>query len=442
MVNVCAQTNDFGSLYYTGVKCNIANVSAGNTIILTAGINTGTVTITSTESFTCPAGAKANDTYLATEACYVVLASSHAQFNIDLSGPVTNPGIVYMIAEEVQGLGAFDSGSAAAASPYPSTVTTVNTTTAATNEWVHAGCVGFAGTPNGVAPGSPFHSIVEGAGGGGTNWMSMTEQYIQPSATTFAASCSYTGGTTRTAISVLAFAQSSPPPVPAINIVQWCISTDTDTAEQCVLSNVTSGNKVVFMEMGQASGTINGNCSRNGTVNSSYCTCPASSQVWSAYTTPNTNNIGIQVCYGDLPASYTTFNPQSTADTRTIIAMEVSGLNSGIDAGSEAAALAQTVNYTTAIANEWTFCAADDIPTSAAAAMLPQNSFNNSGTGVYSNNTRGVGYTNSFGAYKKTVSSGSNTCSYTYSNNLHPQIATASFGFTAAQTSSNHSAIF
>jgi hypothetical protein len=436
VLQVCNQTLDNGAHVYSGVKCNLVNTASGNTILMTAYVISGT-TITATESFTCPAGAQATRGSSVIMSCYVVTASSHSQFAVDLSGAVTNPGVVSVTLEEVQGLGAIDSSASAAAAS-----NTVNVTTAATNEWVHAGCLDLATTPNGIAPNSPFTQLVESASGGGTNWMDMTERYIQPSATTFAAACTFTGGSVPM-VTALAFAQSSPPVVPAINIVKWCTSSDTDTAEECVLNNVTSGNKIVFMQMGQQSGTATSNCSINGSASSSNCVCPSAAQIHQHYTTPNTNDIGVVICYQDAASSYTTFNPLAASnDSRTIVAMEISGLNTGIDAGSEGGALAQTINYTTALANEWTFCAADDIPTSAAAAMIPGNSFAFPGTVTYSNNSRGVGFTNAFGASKVTVASGTNTCSYTYSNNLHPQIVVAAFGFTAPQTSSNHSAIF
>jgi hypothetical protein len=106
--------------------------------------------------------------------------------------------------------------------------------------------------------------------------------------------------------------------------------------------------------------------------------------------------------------------------------MEVAGLSTGVDAGSEAQAAATTVNYTTAAANEWTLCATADYGASPANAMVIGNSFLPAGATFYPVNTRGTGQLSQITTLKKTVSSGSNTCSYTQTGSTNPQIVTFS----------------
>jgi hypothetical protein len=434
VVQACGQTNDHGAVYNI-VDCHLNNTTSGNTIIASIYTN-GTPSITiATEAFTCPAGAKATDgTYFSWQ-CYVVTASNHGDFHIQVQPSSFGYSLVL---EEVQGLGALDSGSAAAAN-----ATSINFTTAANNEWVHASCVGYAAQ---LAPTSPFTPIAEATVAQNPGYWQQTQKNIEATAGSYTASCTYTTLNCCEFASTLAFAQSGSPPTPAINYVQWCFTSDADPTQGCYLHNVTSGNKVVFATTinSPPSSTVGSGCLGNGV--SVTCVCPSSSQASAAYSTPQgTATMVTAACYYDLGASYSTFFPAggcTSCSAHSVVAAEINGLSTGVDASSEASAFATTVNYSTTINNEWSFCAATEIVSSIANGMVGGNSFLPSGTTLYNVSTRGTGLIQTTSWGKSQPSSGAHTCSYTQTGSTNPQLVTFSVGYIVPQTSSNHSTIF
>jgi hypothetical protein len=289
-----------------------------------------------------------------------------------------------------------------------------------------------------------MQQIILGQNSAGSNIWTETAQTVAAASGSQSVGCTGTtaffGG-----ISVVAFAENSPPPLPAINIVQWCAASDADSSTGCRLNNTANGNKILMvgaMQTGSPA-TITGNCLANGSATT--CTCPSSAQVQASYSLPQgTTVITSAACYSDLASGYTTFDAQQQCTgcaQHSIVAMEVNGLSTGADSGSAAAALATTVNYTTAQANEYTLCGATDYGASPANAMVPGNSFLPSGATFFPNNTRGAGQNSTIAVGKVTVSSGSNTCSYTQTGSTNPQIVTFSILPIPVTPANNHGVI-
>jgi hypothetical protein len=420
----CGQAQDFANHILT-MHCHLENTTSGDTIIVSVSGDTTTVVPTATETLTCPAGAVITNSIYRIYTCYVATASSHSAFDISVTASGgTGQGIFHLIAEEVQGLGAIDASASGGSSTSPASITT-----AANNEWVHQACWM---TAKGAAVAAPFTQVVMASAYlTSVTVDAITGREVAAASGAQSVGCTPTSVSFFGGISVLAFAQSSPPVLPSQNVVQWCMSSNADTASGCILNNVTSGNKVLFLNSVQGPGasTVANGCLANGS--STTCVCPSSAQVQASYTLPQgATNIITAACYADLASSFTTFQPLGTCAScflHALIAEEINGVNTGVDAPSEASATATTVNYTTAANNEFTMCAAVDYGASPANAQVPGNSFNSSGSGAYDNNTRGAGQTTDILAQKKTASSGANTCSYTQTGSTNPQIVTMSF---------------
>jgi hypothetical protein len=100
--------------------------------------------------------------------------------------------------------------------------------------------------------------------------------------------------------------------------------------------------------------------------------------------------------------------------------MEISGLNTGVDAGSEANSLTQTLNYTTAGANEYTVVGGMDAPGTVLApgGTLTQATESSSSKFTTFRQLAMIG---------TTVASGANSTSMTGANST-PAMAGLSFG--------------
>ena len=435
VVQTCGSAGTLGATYNGTWYCNLNNTTSGNTIIVTVAGDTTTVVPTATESLTCPAGAVQVVSIYRIYTCYVATASGHSAFNISVAASGgTGQGIFMLTAEEIQGLGAIDSSASSGSATTPGSITT-----SANNEWVHMGC-----WINGTAlqAGSPFTQINEAQNSAGTNIWNVTAQTVVGTAGAQSVPCtntsSFFGG-----ITMVAFAESSPV-TPTVHIVQQCTASDADPSTACNLYNVSNGNKILYVGSLQygVPPVVGTTCTTNG--GGVTCQCPSSSQATGTYALPQgSTNITTAACYYDLTSNYTTFTVGQTCSSCTshsFVAMEVAGLATGVDAPSEAAAAATTVNYTTAQANEWTLCGTADFGASPANAMVIGNSFLPAGATFYPNNSRGAGQLSQITALKKTVSSGSNTCSYTQTGSTNPQIVTFSI-LPLPSTARSHGAI-
>jgi hypothetical protein len=393
----------------------------------------GFTIVSSTESFTCPGGAQTLSGGYTTEACSVKLASSHATFNITVNcnNAGSNGFAFVMIAEEVAGLGTFDSGSASAVSGSSS----MTTTTANPNEYLWSFCADFS---FGLAPGSGFSQNTESDNqiAGGRNSRGLTQYQITTSSGNYTTGCTSSGGTlTVQQIVALAFQQSSPPNVPAVVILQACqMNTSSGGASGgggCRLSNVQAGNKIIVMQV------------TSGVLASATYSSIATETLTYVTGTWNTVVYG-GVTYSAIIAYVDVASPHSTFDTDTsyvscpgctalgYLAMEVKGLKTAADTGSAAFCSAITCNYTTAINNEFTvMIAANTLPNTCCPTpptpnqMTPGNGFSPWIFAYGSSNTNDGQY---LGATKTTVSSGSNTGSYSQSGSTSPVMSLLSFG--------------
>jgi hypothetical protein len=405
------------------IGCSLANTVAGNTIIVGGHDFGSSNTVTGTESFTCPSGAKAyyNTTqHHGAYVCYVATASPHATFNITSTLTCAPCGSIQQIeAFEVSGLGAVDTPSAAAA-----LALTVNVTTANANEWIYCTTYDFATLPSPVS-GSQIDSIQTGFPPTSQVDQLGAQFLIAGTAGSYTNSFNDTNSFPVPIIACLAF-QTTGASTPSVRIVQgctWVQSSGNPTPVACRLSNVVAGNKVIILAYTNAAGVVNvsGGCSPE------TCVCPTSAGASHTYATTFTGNI----CYGDMANSYSTLDVTLGSvgpggAVGVLRAYEVSGLGAGIDAGSEAGAAATSVNFTTASNNEYAFFVAIDSGTNVLAP--------GSGFGQLSWSAGNTG-SSSLGGYLLIATAGANTASYTQTGSSTPIIGVAAFGFTPAPTS-------
>ena len=413
-------------------NCILTNVTSGNTIMLGLNGNTSPASFTittATESFTCPGGSKTTSGNLVTQGCYVQLASSHATFNIGVTTNSGSGGAYVMIAEEVAGLGAFDSGSASAV-----TGSSMTTTTANANEYIWSFCGDFS---FGLQTGSGFSQNTESDGqtSGARNARALSQYQIAGAAGNYTTACTSTGGSlTALQIVALAFQQSSPPAVPAVAILQVCQQTTFTGGAGgiggCRLNNVQSGNKVVITQIVFGIPSF-------GTLTS----VSTETQTYVAGTfnmvTYGGNAYGSVISYVDLASSHSIFETDTSytscpgCSAVSYYAMEVTGLLSGSDTGSACWASATSCNYTTATPNEFTVMTAGDTDGAGGGIVLPNqmtpgNSFLPAAFSYGANDFGVVGQ--NLLANKTTVSSGSNTASYSQTGSTSPIMSVLAFG--------------
>lgn len=419
----CASAADNTGIVTTTLTCVLTNTGAGHKIEVFAAGSGSTITFTTTESVTCPAAATLHHAYITDRVisqCYVDTASSHAVFSISVT--VSGGGLDQadqLVAKEIQGLasGADVAGSAAASS--------FTLTTGATNEQIDSFCADYVSD---LVPGSGFaqDEWVTDSQEGTTEYKGMTQHQITTTAAGYTTACTFTGTGVGPLITGIAFAQSSPPAIPSIRIVQSCYinTTGTQLSDICALHNTTSGNKIVagliYGDTGTSPLPIADNSSTEAT------TCPTNAQV--NRPVGGVANYAIGVCYVDTASSHALFlvATHGTSGTHPISAFqwtfEVAGLNSGIDAGSETAVTAITTSYTTAASNEYTFFFAGD---TSSSTMSPGNSFIQAVGGT---TATAAHFNQGLSASKTTTSSGSNTASFTLTGTTEPLLATVSFG--------------
>ena len=420
--NNCAAAATNSGTTAAALSCVLNNVVSGRTIVISATSQSTTDSVTSSggETVTCPLLALGLYAPGSTRVriCYIVLGSSHATLTITVTATGGTTQATGLIASEIQGLGAVDSSSASGAN-----ASSVSTTTAGANEIVFAACHGFS---NDIAPGSGFVQV------GFANPNSITNQdervisisQVVAAASTITSACTVTNGLADTVIAALAFSISGAPAPPAIGLVQFAqynAITVATGSPQLSLHNTSSGNKILIGTV-RTSNTAPFNIAAACTET---CTCPLGAQ---NNTAVYGEDVTVGVCYADTTSNHSAFtvtiNGGTGAGTPYIWLEEVSGLNSGEDSGAEAAATAATVNYTTATANEWTFCIGGD---NVANPMSAGSSFVAMGQSEATITPVQQGLIMS----KTTVSSGSNTCSYSITGSTQPVIATMSFGLPA-----------
>jgi len=249
----------------------------------------------------------------------------------------------------------------------------------------------------------------------------------------------------------MAFQQSSPPSVPTVAILQACEQNTfiggASGSGGCHLSNVQAGNKVIITQ-------ITLGVPGSGT----YSSASTETQTYVAGTwgtvTYGGNAYQSIISYSDLASSHSTFNSDTTyascpgCTAISYYAIEVTGLTTGADTGSAAWCSAITCNYTTLSSNEFTIMTAGNSLNTAATPgvtaiptqMTPGNSFLPMAFSYGSTNPQVVGQ--NMDATKITVSSGSNTGSYSQSGSTSPIMSLLSFGVIATTGNLRHGFIF
>ena len=420
----------------------MSNVVAGDTVILEANLVTAsTFTVTGTETFTCPSqllvtknvAGFVHNAFI----CYLVLASNHADFNVTLtvtSGSSARQGILRVF--EFAGLGAVDTGSRVAANAFSTSFTTANASEMA---FVFGTDLSDQVTPSGSN--NFYDMLVSTDNAPVVDYRQLT--MIQNTAGAGSYTASYTSSNSNAAavdfVVVVAFQVSGGSPQGTIYADQsyhFLYADAGSNTKPAYLYNVTNGSK------GVVTYHIQDNLASTCSVSSGEsCFCPNNSFI----TRTVTNNYAQGICYVDFTGNhsgYVTFTISpgtSSASFDYIAAYLLIGLGSGIDSGSAASAAAQTVNYTTAFANEQTICLSVDVNGSYPVGLItPGNSFKPMGNGY--SDTHNTVFTEGLDMQKLTVSSGSNTCSSTIGASTAAMISVLAFGPSAA-LSPRHSQI-
>jgi hypothetical protein len=406
-------------------SCTLENTTSGNTIIIDSwyGCNSCSASMSGTgETLTCPGTLSVSQPFFSGIQgyfrCFVTTTANHATFTATAS--ITAGAMTGVIAREIQGLGAVDTGSYSACANCTST----STTTAANNEWVDAACWGAVSD---IASGTGFTQSIAAtsvtpldAGVSASNHFGYAETQFVATAGTISPSCSFTSiYSSLTGVVPTAWAISGAPSPSSISIIQhsaynWDGGANSGTG---VLYNVGSGHKIVigFLTNNTNAPPVNFTCTET-------CTCPSGSQVQHTYSRAMISG----VCYADTTSShakFTFFESDGIGTPVFILGMELTGVLTSYDTSSPAAAAAQTVNYTTVSPNEYTFTFGAD---TTGTTIAPASSFNPiNGMLTYSGSILPfVGLSES----KVTATSGSgHTTSFTSANST-PMISELSFG--------------
>lgn len=400
------------------VSCHMANVVAGRTIIIDASGVT-TITVTATETPTCPAGALGSGGWFI-QKCYVVLASSHADFVVTNTSGGAFSRVFGISAREYPGLGAFDTS--CGSGTQSCTLTTANS-----GEWLDVGGVSLA---NDIAPHAGFNPQQYGMMAGDTSGQAVrTANWYQVTGGAGSQTAQYDSTNANagfTATSALAFQISSPPPLPSVVIVQTCTYAYPDTTRSsfaCPIHNYTA-NHMVAWGWSSTIQTLPVGCIGTN------CSCPINSTIFHVY---SGTSWGSGVCAGFDPSNQSVsswgiaLNFGSGQSIQEAQVLEISGTVTSIDAGSEAATNALSVNYSTAGSNEYTVTACLDNST---------NPLSPGGAAIQGGNTTDVD-TSLFQTQLEvttqvTAASGSHTTSCSMTGSTIPMIATLSFGISAS----------
>ena len=410
--------NDSSTSSMTATLANTHTGTGYKIWIIYSTYSTGE-TLTATETPTCPSGALAdNPSYFGSSSfrlrfCYVDPASTHTSFSATVNSPTggSSPRIWGLLVMEVYG---FASGADTAGANNSNNSGSMTVTTNNANEYIEA--VGFDFSTNAFV-GTGFTQRGYNGGQAGTTASRMIEEYkFAATAGSYTTSFTSVGSFPRILIVAIPFQTAGSNPLPSQRINQFCIGHNlSGGGVQCDVSGLSAGNKLVAAGSSNTGSTI-----FTAGFTGETPVCPLSSQITHTYGGPITAGL----CYADLASNHSTYSPGMNVGSPSFVTdvtvMEMVGLNSGVDAGSEAAAAAQTVNYTTASANEYTIAIASD---STGTTMAPASGFGQ--TSQDSDPT--VSSWQILTMAKTTTSSGSNTVSFTGANTT-PLIATFSFG--------------
>jgi hypothetical protein len=425
------------------VSCDMSNVVSGDVVLIGINfVNTLTYSVTGTETPTCPTQLKKVDTGgndHAIQGCYLTLASSHADFNITVT--MNTQDISRQVALEVwelAGLGAVDTGSRTAVN-----AKTTSFTTAADNEFAFTFASDLCDQISPSGSNDQF-GMMNSADDTQVNYRQLDMTQTTGTAGSYTSAYTSTGssGANVQFLIVVAFAISGGHPQPSIYPNQQ---------SQYLFADVTVGSKTVYFQ-----NTLNGSkgvVSYHETGTSTARTCTVSTGetcvcLSGSYITHTYSSVvyGQQICYTDFTSAHSgivkfSINDPGNASTFDFLdGREMVGLQTGADTASASSAAAITVNYTTLNANEWTYgLGVDGSTTYAPNLMTPGNSFSPAVNGF--SDKPGSIYMEGMAADIVTVSSGSNTFSYSMTSSSIPLISVAAFTPSTSSPYRNHSSV-
>jgi hypothetical protein len=412
----------------SSATCTIPNVVSGQTVLLDASgaANTITITISTGETLTCvTAGVNGTDWVLTK--CRFVATSNHASIVVTSTASGGFNRTYWIGARAYNGLGAFDTSC-------NSVTASCSLTTANNGEWIDLSGVADA---DDITPGTGFqqrqygnaeNGDISAAGIRTANWFE-----VAGTAGSYTASLVAVADAAHPTVIAFAFQVSSPPPLPSVVILQTCVMAwpdSTRSSDLCALHNYLANNQINL-----GFGVINTQSASGAGTN---ITCPASSQTGTTY---GGFQFGTGVCTGSDTVNHATYEVGISVafgagqSVSFVEAAEVSGLTT-LDTGSEAAANALTVNYTTAATNEstWTMCQDKFLnPLLSASATAIQVGGSNDQDG-------GAGPQQVAFFQDTTVASGSNTTACSMTGTVRPLIGTLSFGVAASAATVKHKA--
>ena len=342
-----------------------------NAYVATGSLGTVVPGISATETFTCPAGAKAD--YIQTSPanaenvtwmCYVFPASTHSQFitTVTITGGTLNS----VSMQQIKGLTAVDSSSATNANGL-----SVNVTTANSGEWIQQYCIAYSDT---LIPNSTNFKNLDQVSfaqtttflAGVKDWRADAAYVMGGGAGSYTSSCSETNniGTVREIVAIAFQATSASHPVP--EIVQSCtLDSDVNLGSGCSLYNTTAGNTIVLGYYLKSTGFIFGSpaCTES-------CTCPGAAGISATYA-------GLPfvqaMCYVTTASSHSQFSVNSGAPGGSfqyiMIAVEVKGI---VSFNQGAACASNTCAYNATAGNYVIMFSCDSY---TGTAITPGNSF-------------------------------------------------------------------
>jgi hypothetical protein len=255
-------------------------------------------------------------------------------------------------AREYVGLGAFDTACNSGAGPG----TSCSLTTANAGEWLD---VLGSDLCNDLIPQTGFFQQQYGTmGSGASSQLLRTANWYMITGAAGSQTAQYTSTNSlpESSAAALAFQVSSPPALPSVVVVQSCsfaFNDQTRSSIACPLHNYTANDVVVFPWATHVE------VSPIGTPSGPNALCPTNASIFHVYNPPNVS-YGTGVCFGydTVDTAVTIWGPQTHFGSgESLIEMEtfeLSGVVTTVDTGSEAGAVALTVNYTTIQDNEYT----------------------------------------------------------------------------------------
>jgi len=386
-------------------------VNSGKVVVTGHASDLTSFTTSCTETCVCPSPATQTfnlSGFIHQEfICYADITTTHSTFTFTITATVGGARSLMLEGFQVTGLGSGDDGAAGA-----NNANTTNITTTGNNEYIFSTC-NTTNVSEPFATGSNFQ-VGKIAPSDVNNIVNIDMGQNAATTGTYTASCSNGGsGGVVTEVAAIAFTTSGGS-VPAVHIVQRCFVAGIASGGGCGLSNVSSSNKLLYNFYGQ---TIAQLSPATGSP-----VCPANSYVTHNY---GGVNFSTGMCYKDGASG--NFGATASCGGCNVLAVteiEIAGLNTGIDTGSETGLAATSGTFTAAASNEWAMYSAQD---NAANPMTPASGFTYIGTWFTFSGCCNGGTQQFMLALEPNVPSGSNSVSYSLTGSTTPVMTVSAF---------------